>query len=148
MMNLVRWSPWRDVATLQNRVNRLFDDSFFRNFDGDDDVQMGTWHPVVDLFEKDENYVVKAELPGLKKEDISIDIEDRLLTLKGERKYENEVKEDHYYRRERSYGKFQRSFRLPTDVNPDDVKAKFNDGVLEIEVPKPEEKKPKQISIH
>lgn len=148
MMNLVRWNPWRGAATLQNSVNRFFDDPFFRTFDGDDDVQMGTWHPVVDLFEKDDNYVVKAELPGLKKEDITIDIEDRLLTLKGERKYENEVKEDNYYRRERSYGKFQRSFRLPTDVNPDDVKAKFNDGVLEIEVPKPEEKKPKQITIH
>ena len=148
MMNLVRLNPWRDVATLQNRVNRLFDDSFFRTFDGDDDVQMGTWHPVVDMFEKDDTYVVKAELPGLKKEDISIDIEDRVLTLKGERKYENEVKEDHYYRRERSYGKFQRAFRLPTDINPDQVKAKFNDGVLEIEVPKPEEKKPKQITIH
>lgn len=148
MMNLVRWNPWRDVATMQNRVNRFFDDSFFRTFDGDDDIQMGTWHPVVDMFEKDDNYVVKAELPGLKKEDISIDIENRVLTLKGERKHENEVKEDHYFRRERSYGKFQRAFRLPTDVNPEDVKAKFSDGVLEIEVPKPEEKKPKQITIH
>ena len=77
-----------------------------------------------------------------------IDIEDRLLTLKGERKYENEVKEDSYYRRERSYGKFQRAFRLPADVDPDIVKAKFKDGVLEIEVPKPEEQKPKQITIH
>ena len=148
MMNLVRWNPWRDVATVQNSVNRLFDDSFFRTFDGEDDVQMRSWHPVVDLFEKDDNYVVKAELPGLNKEDITIDIEDRILTLKGERKYENEVKEDNYYRRERSYGKFQRAFRLPADVDPDNVKAEFKDGVLKIEVPKPEEQKPKQVTIH
>lgn len=92
--------------------------------------------------------MIKAELPGVDKNDIKIDLKDRLLTLSGERTYDNEVKEENYYRRERSYGKFQRAFTLPTDVDSDKIKADFKDGVLEIEVPKPEEKKAKQVTIH
>jgi HSP20 family protein len=147
MMNLTRWNPWRDATTLQHQINRLFDDSMIRAAGADDDF-MGTWYPVVDLFEKDDSFVFKAELPGLKKEDISIDLKDRVLTLKGERRYENEVKEENYFRRERSYGKFQRAFRLPAEIDPDKIKAEFKDGLLEIEVPKPEEHKPKAITIH
>ena len=148
MMNLVRWSPWREMSTLQNRVNRLFDNSTFHTGLMNDDISTGMWNPVVDLFEKDDRYVIKAEIPGVDKKDVKIDLKDRVLTLSGERSYDNEVKEENYYRRERSYGKFQRAFTLPADVDSDKIKAEFNEGVLQIEVPKPEEKKPKQVTIH
>ncbi|MBW2338575.1 MAG: Hsp20/alpha crystallin family protein, partial [Deltaproteobacteria bacterium] len=104
--------------------------------------------PVVDLYEKDDHFMIKAELPGVNKDAIKIDLQDRLLTLSGERTYDNEVKEENYYRRERSYGKFQRAFTLPADVDSDKIKAEFKDGLLQIEVPKPEEKKAKQVTIH
>ena len=148
MMNLVKWSPWREMPALQNRFNRLFDDSFFRVGQMDDDAGMGLWNPAVDLYEKDDHFMIKAELPGVDKKDIKIDLQDRLLTLSGERTYDNEVKEENYYRRERSYGKFQRAFTLPADVDSDKIKAEFKDGVLQIEVPKPEEKKAKQVTVH
>ena len=148
MMNLVRWSPWREMTTLQNRFNRMFDDPFFRIGRLDDDAGMGMWNPTVDLYEKDDNFVIKAELPGVDKKDITIDLKDRVLTLSGERSYDNEVKEENYYRRERSYGKFQRAFTLPADVDSDKIKAEFKDGVLQVQVPKPEEQKPKQVTIH
>ena len=148
MMNLVKWSPWREMPALYNRFNRLFDDPFFRVGQMDDDAGMGLWNPAVDLYEKDDHFMIKAELPGVDKKDIKIDLQDRLLTLSGERTYDNEVKEENYYRRERSYGKFQRVFTLPADVDSDKIKAEFKDGVLQIEVPKPEEKKAKQVTVH
>jgi HSP20 family protein len=136
------------MPALHNRFNRLFDDPFFRVGQMDDDGGMGLWNPAVDLYEKDDHFMIKAELPGVDKKDIKIDLQDRLLTLSGERTYDNEVKEENYYRRERSYGKFQRAFTLPADVDSDKIKAEFKDGVLQIEVPKPEEKKAKQVTIH
>ena len=148
MMNLVKWNPWREMPTLQNRFNRLFDDPFFRVGRMDDDAGMGLWNPAVDLYEKDDHFMIKAELPGVDKKTIKIDLQDRLLTLSGERTYDNEVKEENYYRRERSYGKFQRAFTLPADVDSDKIKAEFKDGLLQIEVPKPEEKKTKQVTVH
>ena len=147
MMNLVRWNPWREMATLHHRFNRLTDDPFFRT-DRESAEDMGTWYPVVDMFENDDSFVIKAELPGMGKDDIAVDVKDRVLTLKGERNYDNEVKEENYYRRERSYGKFQRAFSLPADVDSDKIKADFRDGLLKIEVPKPVVQKPKQITIH
>jgi len=148
MMNLVRWNPWREMPTLPGRVNRLFDDPFFRIGRMDDDNGLGMWNPAVDLYEKDDHFMIKAELPGVDKNDIKIDLKDRLLTLSGERTYDNEVKEENYYRRERSFGKFQRAFTLPADVDSDKIKAEFKDGVLQIEVPKPEEQKAKQVTVH
>ena len=136
------------MPTLPGRFNRLFDDPFFRIGRMDDDSAMGMWNPVVDLYEKDDHFMIKAELPGVDKNDIKIDLKDRLLTLSGERTAENEIKEENYYRRERSYGKFQRAFALPADVDSDKIKAEFKDGVLQIEVPKPEEKKAKPVTIH
>jgi len=136
------------MPALRNRFNRLFDDPFFRIGQMDDDGGMGLWNPVVDLYEKDDHFMIKAELPGVNKDAIKIDLQDRLLTLSGERTYDNEVKEENYYRRERSYGKFQRAFTLPADVDSDKIKAEFKDGLLQIEVPKPEEKKAKQVTIH
>jgi HSP20 family protein len=136
------------MPALHNRFNRLFDDPFFRVGQMDDDAGLGLWNPVVDLYEKDDHFMIKAELPGVDKKDIKIDLQDRLLTLSGERAYDNEVKEENYYRRERSYGKFQRAFTLPADVDSDKIKAEFKDGVLQIEVPKPEEKNAKQVTVH
>ena len=148
MMNLVRWNPWREVSTLHNRFNRFVDDPFFRIGRLDENANPGLWNPAVDLYEKDDHYVIKAELPGVDKDDIKVDLKDRVLTLSGERAYDNEVKEENYYRRERSYGKFQRVFTLPADVDSDKISAEFKEGVLRVEVPKPEEKKPKQVTIH
>jgi len=148
MMNLVRWNPWREMNTLQNRFNHLLDDSFFRSGRFDDDLSLGTWHPVVDMYDEDDRVVIKAELPGVDKKDIAVDVKDRVLTLSGERAYDNEIKEENYYRRERAYGKFQRTFSLPADVDSDKIKADFADGLLKIEVPKPEKQKPKNITVH
>ena len=148
MMNLVKWNPWREMPAVQGSLNRFFDDPFFRISRMADDSEMGMWNPAVDIYEKDDHFMIKAELPGVDKNDIKIDLKDRLLTLSGERTYDNEVNEENYYRRERTYGKFQRAFTLPADVDSDKIKAEYKDGVLQIEVPKPEEKKAKRVTIH
>jgi HSP20 family protein len=148
MMDLIRWNPWNELVSLRERMNRVFDDSLFRSDRRDDLMAMGTWSPAVDMFEKDDKVVIKAELPGLDKKDISLDLKNGVLTLKGERKHENEVKEENYYRREMSCGKFIRSFTLPGDVDADKIKAEFQNGLLTVEVPKPEEHKPKQIQVN
>jgi len=148
MMDLIRWNPWNELVSLRERMNRVFDDSLFRSDRREDSLAMGTWSPAVDMFEKDDQVVIKAELPGLDKNDISLDLQNGVLTLKGERKYENEVKEENYYRREMSCGKFIRSFTLPADVDADKIKAEFQKGLLTVEVPKPEEPKPKQIPVN
>ena len=148
MMNLVRWNPWKEMSVLQNRMNHLFNEPFFRSDREDDELSMGAWHPAVDMFDNDDKIVIKAELPGMKKNDFSVDVKDRVLTLSGERNYDNEVKEENYYRRESTYGKFKRAFHLPADVDADNIKAEFKDGVLRVEIPKPETKRPKQITVH
>ena len=144
MMNLVKWNPWREMPALPNRINRFFDDPFFNIGSLADDDRMGMWNPAVDLYEKDDHFVIKAELPGVDKNDIKVDLKDRVLTLSGERSYDKEVKEENYYRKER----FQRAFRLPADVDSEKIKAEFKDGVLQVEVPKPDETKAKQVTIH
>ena len=103
---------------------------------------------MVDIYDRDEKIVINAELPGLEKKDISIDVKDRVLTLKGERAYDNETKDEKYYRRERAFGKFQRSFTLPDGLDPEKIKADYKDGLLSVEIPKSEKEKPKQITIH
>jgi HSP20 family protein len=148
MMDLIRWNPWNELVSLRERMNRVFDDSLFRSDRREDSFAMGTWSPAVDMFQKDDTVVIKAELPGLDKKDVSLDLQNGVLTLKGERKYENEVKEENYYRREMSCGKFIRSFTLPADVDADKIKAEFQNGLLTVEVPKPEEHKPKQIKVN
>jgi len=147
-MQLVKFNPVRDIFSLRNRMNHIFDDLFYPVNRDQAELSMGRWNPVVDVYDNDDSVVIKAELPGIEKEDIEIDVKDRVLTLKGERSSENEVKDDNYYRRERCFGKFERSFTLPADVDPDKIKADYKDGVLKIDIPKPEEKKPRQITIH
>lgn len=147
-MNLVKWTPWREMATIHNRVSRLFEDPFLRTSWFDDGLALTNWNPVIDIYDNDDTVVIKAELPGMDKKDISIDLKDGVLTLKGERSYDNEVKEENYHRKERAYGKFHRSFRLPENVDVDKIKADYKDGILKIDIPKPEEVKPKKVTVH
>ena len=147
-MNLVRWNPLREMAVLHNNFSRLFNDNLLPDRQFDSDMNLGTWNPAVDIYEEKDRFVIKAELPGLDRKDIEVDLKDRVLTLTGERSYENEVNEDNYYRKERAFGKFHRAFTLPANLNADDIKAEFTDGLLTIHIPKPEEEKPKQITIH
>jgi len=106
------------------------------------------WHPSVDIYDEDDRIVLKAELPGVDKEHIEVDVKDRVLTLKGERTLDNEVQDDNYYRRERSFGKFERRFTLPVNVDASDIKAEYKDGLLRVDIPKPVAEKPRQITVH
>ena len=148
MMELVRWNPLKEMSLLHNQFNRFFSDPFLPAEMGWDEGTRNVWHPAVDIFEKDDKMVIKAELPGMDKKDINLDIRNDVLTLRGERKYENEVKEENFYRKEMSRGSFVRSFNLPGDVDADRIKAEFKDGILTVEVPKPENRKPKQITVN
>ena len=147
-MAIVRWDPFRDVAALQDRINRIFNDSFGRSRDLDDEVSLYDWRPPVDIYETDDGIVLKVELPGVNKDDVSVEVKDNVLTLKGERLLDPEIKDDHYYRKERSFGKFNRSFSLQEPIKPDLIKAGFKDGILTVAVPRPEEEKPKQITVN
>ena len=144
-MAIVRWSPFRDIIGLQDEMNRLFD-SFSRSSDSPT-LTEGTWAPSVDIYETKDAIVLDAELPGLNQKEISVTVVDNVLTIKGEKKQEKEVKEENYHRVERSYGSFSRSFTLPVGVKADSIKASYKDGVLKVSLPKAEETKPKQIDI-
>lgn len=148
-MAIVRWEPFRDLASLQERMNRLFDESFkgIGRSTEDDWVLGGTWAPAVDIFEQQGNIVLKAELPGIDPKDVDIRLENNVLTLRGERKVDNEVKRESFHRIERAYGTFARSFTLPSSVDQQSIKADYKDGVLKVVLPKREESKPKQITI-
>ena len=146
-MNLVRWNPWREMDTLSNRINRFFHDSSFPVMRFDEDSDFFNWKPVVDIYDHDDKIVLKAELPGVDKKDIHVDFKDRVLTLTGERSHEDELKEENYHKKERSYGKFSRSFVLPEGLDASKIEAEYKDGVLKIEIPKPEEKKPRKITV-
>jgi HSP20 family protein len=143
-MTIVRWDPFRDMTTLQDRVNRLFGD-VMRS--ATDDSSWGNWVPPVDIFEKEDCLVLKAELPGMKEKDIDINVENGVLSLKGERRREAEVKNENYHRTERYYGTFVRTFALPTMVDVARIRATYKDGVLEVVLPKAETAKPKRIEI-
>ena len=145
-MAIVRWRPFRDLVSIQDEMNRLFDDFFGRPLARTEWTE-GVWSPTVDVSEDKDNMIIKAEMPGMKKEDVKISIQDNVLTLKGEKKQEKEEKDKNYHRVERSYGSFCRSFQLPTSVKTDKIKANYRDGVLNITLPKTEEVKPKQIPI-
>lgn len=147
-MTIVRWDPFRNMSTLQDRINRIFDETTSRSQDYDVEVSQCDWRPVVDIYDSEKAIVVNAELPGVSKESITLDVKENILTLKGERKSDAEVSKENYYRMERCFGTFERAFTLPSTVDPGKITANFKDGVLKIEIPKPEEKKPKQISIN
>ena len=139
-MSLIRWDPFREFNTLP----RL---GAFLGKDFEAPMSTTAWNPSVDIFENDNEVVVKAELPGMNAKDIDVRLENNVLTLKGERRFEKEAKEENYHRVEREYGTFTRSFALPTAVNGEKVTAEYKDGVLKIVLPKKEETKPKPIKI-
>jgi len=146
-MNIIRWNdPFRELASLQNRLNRAFDTlpGPARN---DEELLTGAWAPPVDILETKEKTVLKAELPGFDEDQIHLHFEDGILSLEGERKFEKENAEENYHRVERSYGKFARSFTIPSNVDNEKITAAFQNGILTVELPKREETKPKQIKI-
>ena len=146
-MGLIRWDPFREMSSLQERMNRLMADFRTRSPFGEEEMAQGAWIPAVDIYETKESIVLNVELPGVTKEDIYLEVKDSTLTIKGEKKLEKDVKEENFHRMERTYGSFTRAFTLPSTVQQDRVKAKFRDGILEIMIPKAEEAKPKQIKV-
>lgn len=145
-MAIVRWEPFRDLFTSQDRFNRLFNQTFSQAF-GDDEGKLGSWAPAVDIYETDQNLVLNAELPGVDPKDVEVRVENNTLYLKGQRKFENEVNEENYHRIERSYGSFTRTFALPGTIDAERVAAEFKGGLLTLTMPKREEAKPKTIKI-
>jgi HSP20 family protein len=147
-MMLTRWDSWREFGSLQNRINRIFDDALrgLSPVEGEG-IERGTWAPAVDIHENDDSYSVKVDLPGVSKDDIQVDLHDSTLTIKGEKKFEDNISRYNYLRVERAYGTFVRSFTLPQSVDADKIQATYKDGVLELTIPKKEEAKPKQIQI-
>jgi HSP20 family protein len=145
-MTIVRWEPFRELSTLQNEMNRLFN-TVFDSPPGNGGTVQRRWMPAMDLLETDEHFVLRADLPGMSEDDIKIELEDGTLTLSGERKAEHEAKGEGYYRVERASGTFSRSLTLPKGVDPEAVTAAFDKGVLEVRIPKPEERKPRRIEI-
>jgi HSP20 family protein len=146
-MALVRWEPVRELSSLQNEMNRLFNTFFDAPATPGNGGGVRRWVPSMDLVETDEHFVLRADLPGMSEEDVSIELEDNVLTVSGERKAEHEEKKEGYYRVERSFGQFRRSLTLPEGVNPEGIAATFDKGVLEVRIPKPEERKPRRVAI-
>ena len=145
-MTIVRWEPLRELGSLQTEMNRLFNTVFDAPAGGDGGT-LRRWMPAMDLVESGDHFVLRADLPGMSEEDIKIELEDGTLTVSGERKAEHETGEEGYYRVERASGSFSRSLTLPKGVNADGVTAGFDRGVLEVRIPKPEERKPRRIEI-
>ena len=146
-MTIVRWEPLRELGSLQSEMNRLFNTAFDAPALGGGGGTMRRWMPAMDLVESGDHFVLRADLPGMSEEDVKIELEDGTLTVSGERKAEHETSEEGYYRVERATGSFSRSLTLPKGVNADGVTAGFDRGVLEVRIPKPEERKPRRIEI-
>ena len=145
MNSITRWDPFRNLSSLQDQVNRLFETSFKANADNS---ALTTWAPPVDIYETENELVIKADLPDVVEKDVDIRVENNMLTIRGERKFEESVKEDNYLRVERAYGSFSRSFSLPNTVNTEAIQATYKDGVLRVVLPKRAESKPKQVKIN
>ncbi len=146
MTVLTRWDPFRELGTLQERMNRLFQD--FTPSREDELMTTGSFVPPVDVYEDEHAITLKLEVPGVEQKDIDVRLEDNTLTVRGERKFEKEEKEENFHRIERRYGSFSRSFTLPTTVDPEQVNAEFENGVLKIKLAKRAEAKPKQIKVN
>ena len=149
-MALVRWDPVREIDSLQGEMNRLFSaffDSPTRSAGGNGSSATRRWLPAMDLVETGEHFVLRADLPGITENDVNIEVENNVLTVSGERKAEHEDKQQGYYRLERSTGAFSRSLTLPEGIDPDAVTAAFDNGVLEVRIPKPAEAKPRRVQI-
>ncbi len=146
-MTLVRWDPFRELEDMSNRLHRMYSPPTAPQTNGKEAIVVADWAPSVDVSETDGEYQIKAEIPDVKKEDVKVTLEDGVLTIHGERKFEKEEKGKKYHRVERSYGSFVRSFALPDLVDEANVKAEFKDGVLNLKLPKSEKVKPKAIEV-
>ena len=144
MATIARLEPFRGLSTLQDQFNRLFNESF-RNHP--EESALTTWAPAVDIYETPNELVVKADLPDVNEKDIDVRVENNLLTIRGERKFEKSVSEENYLRVERTYGAFSRSFSLPNTVNAESIGAEYKNGVLTVTLPKREESKPRQVKV-
>jgi HSP20 family protein len=144
---LVRWAPFREFSELQNDMNRMFDQYVRRANPGAGSETSAVWAPAVDVYEDEGSFVIHAELPGLGKEDIELHLENRTLTIRGERKLEKGLRLEGFHQRERLYGRFARSFTLPASIDQEKISASFKDGVLSVVLPKAEEVKPKLIQV-
>jgi HSP20 family protein len=145
MRVLSRWEPSRGATTLQEQFNRLFSDAFERTAE---ESNLTSWAPAVDIYETEHELVVKADVPDVDPKDLDIRVENNILTIRGERKFEKKVDENNYLRVERAYGSFTRSFSLANTVNAEAIKADYQNGVLTLSIPKREEAKPKQIKVN
>lgn len=144
-MAIVKYNPFRELRTMQDQMNRMLDMAWNREFG--EELKEGVWQPPVDIYEDEQSVVIKAEVPDVDQKDIEVRIENNTLTLKGERKHSSEIKKENYYRVERYFGQFQRSFSLPQSINQEKVQATCEKGILTITLPKRDEVKPKQISV-
>lgn len=142
----MRWEPFKDLLSLQDRMNRLFEETLARGTVREE-ATSGQWSPAVDILEAEGDIILKAELPGVDLNAIDIQIRDNVLTLRGERTFEDEVKKEHYYRIERSYGSFTRSFTLPSTIDQARVQAQLRDGILEVKLPKRDSALPRSITV-
>jgi len=142
-MTLMTWTPWQELENMNRQLSRLLDDGQTGL-----STEASHWAPRVDIRETDDALLVQAELPGMEKKDVHLELKDGVLTLSGERRYEKNVNEENVHRVERSYGRFSRSFSLPTNIDTSKVNAAMNHGVLEVRLPKRESAKPKAIAIH
>ena len=145
-MSIIRWEPLRELSSLQNEVNRLFN-TVVDTPGGNAGAPMRRWVPAMDLVESEDQFLLRADLPGMKQEDVSIEFEDNVLTVSGERRSEHKEQGEGYQRVERAFGAFSRTLTLPKGIDPEAISAGFDDGVLEVRIPKPEERKPRRISI-
>jgi HSP20 family protein len=146
-MAITRWDPFRDLGILQERMNRVFEDAAVRGWKNDEPSATTSWSPAVDIYETDSEIMVQAELPGIDRKDIALQLENNVLTLRGDRRFEKETNQENYHRIERSYGGFSRAFTIPTIVDEDKIRADYRDGILKIALPKKEQVKAKQIKI-
>jgi HSP20 family protein len=146
-MNMVRWDPFRELDGIHARLSRMLDERPLRGFDTDT-LSFGEWVPAVDIQETDNEYLVKADLPEVKKEDVKVEYEDGVLTVEGERKMEKEQKGRQFHKIEREYGKFVRRFALPGEIDAAKLSANFTDGVLNVYLPKSQETKPKAVTVN
>lgn len=146
-MAIIRWEPARELQSLQHEMNRLFGDFFETPTSGNGRAAMRRWIPAMDLVETEEHFVLRADLPGLSEQDVSVELEDNVLTLSGERRAEHEENQQGYYRIERATGAFSRSLTLPEGVEAEGIEARFDNGVLEVRIPKPAQRKPQRVAI-
>jgi HSP20 family protein len=141
------WNPFYEIERIQNEMNRLFDSSLVGSGDRNNKSLSGAWNPAIDVYDAKDKIIVKADVPGMKKEDIDVSVHKDMLIIKGEKKYENENKEKDFVRSERYYGSFSRAIRLPSDIDSDTVEAVYKNGVLELALAKREQDRPKQLKI-